>query len=66
MSTNEATVTNEILYGIFPRYRCVDNPDADRVLTKQWWNGFIAGGIVVEIALLSYLIGAEIMKRRKN
>lgn len=66
MSSNEATVTTEVLYGIFHRYRCVDNPDADRVLKRQWWNGFIAGGFVVEIALLSYLIGAEIMKRRKN
>lgn len=67
MSTdNQATVTNEFLYGVFPRYRCVDNPDADKVLTKQWWSGFIAGAIGVEIALLSYLIGAEIMKRHKN
>lgn len=67
MSTNEATITNEVKYGLFHRYRCVDNPDADRVLTRQWWNGFVAGAIASEIVIISLFIGAEYyIKRRKN
>lgn len=63
MSTKEATVTNRVYGGIFQIYRCIDNPDADKVLKKQWWNGFIAGAVAVELVVI---LGIVYMRRCKN